>query len=48
MSKTLQTMLVSAICIIGLNYINAKHGIDGVIIVAFSIIIALIEMKEVE
>lgn len=48
MIKTLLTMIVSAICIIGLNFINAKHGIDGVIIVAFSIIIALTEMKEVE
>ena len=48
MKKTLLTIIVSAICIIGLNYTNAKHGIDAVIIVGFSIIIALTEMKEVE
>ena len=48
MKKTLLTIIVSAICIIGLNYTNAKYGIDAVIIVGFSIIIALTEMKEVE
>ena len=48
MIKTLLTMIVSAICFIGFNYINAKHGINAVIIVGFSIIIALTEMKEVE
>ena len=48
MKKTLLTIIVSAIWIIGLNYVRHRYGIEAVIVISFANIIAFLSTEEVE